>query len=72
MELVRFKDTVIFKIGKKREHHLRTHISDLYLAAHEPQRFDRACAVCAAITDKTGGLVVPLGKEEIDRVFKRG
>ena len=67
MPRVRLKHAEILKIREERQHHLSPNVSDLDLVADAAQMLDRTDAVRRAISDKTGGLVIPLGKQKVDR-----
>ena len=61
----------VLEVGHQRERDLVADVGDLQLAHHQAQVLDRAGAADGAVADEAGGLVVPLGEQEVDGVLQR-
>ena len=68
---IRLEDAEVFKVVKHGEQNLIAHRRDLHFGQHQTQMLDGARTAGAAIADEAGGLVVPLGKQKINRVLQR-
>src|SRR5882724_5094920 len=67
----RLEDAEVFEVGKHGEQDLVTNGGHLDLGQHQTQLLDRAHSLNAAVANEASRLVVPLGKQEIDRVLER-
>ena len=61
---------VILEVREERQGNLVADRRDLHLGHHQPQVLHGAHTAGAAIADKAGRLVVPLAKEEVDRILQ--
>src|SRR6266404_2299146 len=61
----------VFEVGKHGEQDLEAHGGHLHLRQHQTQLLNCARSTGAAVAHETSRLVVPLGKQEIDRVLER-
>src|SRR5207253_6062378 len=65
------EDAEVFEVGVHGEQDLEAHGGHLHFCQVQPQLLDRACSTGAAVANEAGRLVVPLGKQKIDRVLER-
>src|SRR5712691_288311 len=68
---IRLEDAEVLKVGKHGEQDLVAHRRDLHLGQHQAQLLDRAHSAYAAVAHEASRLVVPLGKQKINRVLER-
>src|SRR6266446_1362662 len=65
------EDAEVFEVGKHGEQNLVADGGHLQLGQDQTQLLDGARSADAAVADEAGRLVVPFGKQKIDRVLER-